>query len=172
MKKTIISRTISDNHVKGLCVDLKTRTVIEWEDRIPVKYDTPEKALAFVRKNNPTIVSILSVEKVENLIGMYESDFIANGVKFDERSKETRGLITKEISVKSAKCMVVDSDRKVIDVTYPNCDSEKAARKAASDDDKLFVQLIVIEETKQLYGMETAKFESLAKPMKDRFTLA
>ena len=172
MKKSIISRTISHNIVKGLSVDVATRTVTEYRDSVPSKYDTCEKALAFVRKTVPTVVAIEKVEKVEQLVGMYESDFIANAEPFDSRTKETRGMVTKECITRSAVCMVVDKDRNVIDATYVGAYDEKTARKAAADDGKMFVQLVRVNESKKLYAMTSEKFELLAKPMKDRFTLA
>ena len=172
MKKSIISRTITSTNCKALTVNLVDRLVSEQDFSIPSKYDTIEKALAFLRKDNSLIVSVLSIEKVEKLVGMYEDDFIANATAFENRSKETRGMVTKECVTHSAVCMVVDSNRNVIDVTYVGAYDEKTARKAAADDGKLFVQLVRVDESKKLYAMTSGKFELLARPMKDRFTLA
>lgn len=172
MKKSIISRTITANSCKALAVNLADRSVNEHEFSIPVKYETPEKALAFLRKDNTMIVSVLSVNKTEKLVGMYEDDFIKNATPFDARSKENRGMVSKEVTVKTAHVLEVTPDRQVKDAYYIGCDSEKTARKACADHGTLFVQLVNVTETKQLYAMDAAKFEQLAKPMKDRFTIA
>ena len=171
MKKSIISRTITTTTCKALVVNLGDRSVNEQLFSIPSKYDTVDKALACLRKDNTMIVSVLSVEKTEKLVGMYEEDFIKNATAFDERSKENRGMISKEVTVKTAHVLEVTPDRQVKDAYYIGCDSEKTARKACSDHGNLFVQLVDVTETKQLYAMDAAKFEQLAKSMKDRFTL-
>lgn len=172
MKKSIISRTITTTTCKALSVNLEDRSVKEISCNVPAKYDTTDKALAFLRKDNSLIVSVLSVEKIEKLVGMYEDDFIANATAFDNRSKENRGMVSKEVTVKTAHVLEVTSDRQVKDAYYIGCDNEKTARKACADHGTLFVQLVGINETKQLYAMDAAKFEQLAKPMRDRFTLA
>ena len=172
MKKSIISRTITTTTCKALAVNLVDRSVSEQDFTIPAKYDTTDKALAFLRKDNSLIVSVLSVNKEEKLVGMYEEDFVKEATAFDNRSKENRGMISKEISIKSAHVLEVTPDRKVNDAYYVGAYDEKTARKACADHGTLFVQLVDVTETKQLYAMDAAKFEKLAKPMKDRFTLA
>lgn len=171
MKKSIISRTITTTTCKALSVNLEDRSVKEITCAVPSKYGTVDKALAYLRKDNSLIVSVLSVDKSEKLVGMYEEDFIKNATAFDERSKENRGMISKEVAVKTAHVLEVTQDRQVKDSYYIGCDSEKTARKACVEHGTLFVQLVGINETKQLYAMDSAKFEQLAKPMKDRFTL-
>lgn len=172
MKNSIISRTITTTSCKALAVNLEDRSVKEITCNVPSKYETAEKALAYLRKDNSLIVSVLSVEKIEKLVGMYEEDFIANATAFDNRSKENRGMISKEVTAKTAHVLEVTPDRQVKDAYYIGCDSEKTARKACDKHGTLFVQLVGITETKQLYAMDATKFEQLAKPMKDRFTLA
>lgn len=171
MKKSIISRTVSTNIATALSVDIETRTVDTVRTSIPVKYDTTDKALAFLRKNDSCVVAVEKLERSDKLVGMYESDFIANAEQFPERSKDCRGMVTKECVTKSARVMAV-KDRKVVDVTYVGAYDEKTARNACKNDGLLFVQLIAVDESKQLYGMTPEKFAQLAKPMKDRFTLA
>lgn len=171
MKKAIISRTISENKASVLTVDVKTREVKDMTISLPVKYDTTEKALSYIRKSNPCVVAVEKLERSEKLVGMYESDFIANAEPFSERSKDCRGMVTKECVTKSARIMAV-KDRKVVDVTYVGVYDEKSARNACKNDGILFVQLVGVDESKQLYGMTPDKFAQLAKPMKDRFTLA
>ena len=172
MKKSIISRTITTTSCKALAVNLADRSVSEQDFTIPAKYDTTEKALAFLRKDNSLIVSVLSVNKTEKLVGMYEDDFVKEAIAFDNRSKDNRGMISKEISIKSAHVLEVTPERQVKDAYYVGAYDEKTARKACTDNGMLFVQLVNVTETKQLYAMDAVKFEKLAKPMRDRFTIA
>ena len=172
MKKTIISRTIKANSVKALSVNIEDRTVNEKTFTIPVKYSTIDSAFNFIRKSDSTVVSVLSVDTMEKLVGIYESDFVKNAVAFDERSKDNRGMVSKEVTEYSAHIMAVDSDRKVVDLWVHGASDEKQSRKYCADNGYLFVQMVSVDTTKQLYAMPVDKFEQLARPMKDRFTLA
>ena len=172
MKKAIISRTIKANTVKALSVNLSDRTVEEKTIVIPAKYNTIDSAFNFIRKNDSTVVSVLSVDTIEKLVGMYESDFVKNATAFSERSKECRGMVSKEVTEYSAHIMAVDSDRKVVDLWLHGAGDEKQCRRYCADNGYLFVQLVAVDTAKQLYAMPVDKFEQLARPMKDRFTLA
>lgn len=170
MKKTIISRTFKCAKANVLKVDIENRTVTEKTIVIDGKFDTIEKAEKYFAKHDNTIVSVISVDVIESLMGMYESDFIRLATAYDERSKENRGMISKEITIKSANIMVVDKDRNVKDVIYM-VDNEKDARKVCKENGEMFVKINHIEEYKQLMCMEVTTFLENAKPMVDRFTL-
>lgn len=171
MKKTIISRTFKASKANVLKVDIENRSVSEKSVVINGKFDTIEKAEKYFAKHDATVVSVLNVETIESLMGMLESDFIRLATAFDERSKENRGMISKEITVKSVNVMVVDKDRNVKDVTYVGIDNEKDARKVCKENGEMFVKINHIEEYKQLMCMEVTTFLENAKPMIDRFTL-
>lgn len=173
MNKSIVSRTITRTVAKGLIVDVATRTVNEWEDVVPNTCDTCEKALAYVRKTVPAVVAIYEIAKNEKLVGMTESEFISLAYWHgNERTKATRYAITKAITTRYGKVLVVDKDRKVSEIEYLGADSEKSARKIAEADGKFFVQLLSVREDAQIFAVDPATFEEHARPMKDRFTLA
>lgn len=171
MKETIISRTIKSSVANVLKINIEDRTVFESKLAIDSKIDTTEKAMNYFIKHDRTVVDVLSIDVEEKLIGMTESDFLANGTIFEERSKENRGMISKVIKCKSAQCMVVDKDRKVISVEYPTVD-EKKIRKICNESGYKFVMIEKENVSEKLVCMSVEKFVSLAKPMKDRFTLA
>lgn len=171
MKKTIISRTFKCARVNALKVDIENREVFEDSIVIDWKYDTVEKAEKYFAKHDNTVVSVISVDVLESLMGMYESDFIRIGKAYDERSKENRGMISKEVTFKYASVMVVDKERNVKDVIYM-VDNEKDARKVCKENGEMFVKINHIEEHKQLICMDVLTFLENAIPMSDRFTLA
>lgn len=172
MKEPIVSRTFKQSIVNVLKVDVDSRTVKEVKLAIDSKYDTTESAEKFLRKNDTTVVSVLSVEVKEELRGMLESDFIKYGKSYDVRSKDNRGMISKEVTIKAANVMVVNANREVVDMTVPFNGTEKAIRKACDELGVTYVKLNKLEETKQLVCMKQEDFYKLSKPMVDRFTLA
>ena len=170
MKETIISRTIKTSVANVLKVNTEDRTVSEVKLAIDTKVDTTEKAMNYFIKHDRTVVDVLSIDVEEKLIGMTETDFLANGTIFEERSKENRGMISKVIKCKSAQCMVVDKNRKVISIEYPTVD-EKKIRKMCNDSGYKFVMIEKENVSEKLVCMDVDKFVSLAKPMRDRFSL-
>ena len=170
MKETIISRTIKTSVANVLKVNTEDRTVSEVKLAIDTKVDTTEKAMNYFIKHDRTVVDVLSIDVEEKLIGMTETDFLANGTIFEERSKENRGMISKVIKCKSAQCMVVDKNRKVISIEYPTVD-EKKVRKMCNDSGYKFVMIEKENVSEKLVCMDVDKFVSLAKPMRDRFSL-
>lgn len=171
MKETIISRTIKSSVATVLKVNMEDRTVCEEKLVIDSKIDTTEKAMNYFIKHDRTVVDVLSIDIEEKLIGMTENDFLANGTIFEERGKENRGMISKLIKCKSALCMVVDKNRKVVSVEYPTVD-EKKIRKMCEESGYRFVMIEKENVSKKLVCMSVEKFIELAKPMKDRFSLA
>lgn len=170
MKKAIISRTFTTSLVNVLSVDKEARAVKESTIILDGKIDTVEKAVKYFDKHDRTVVDVLSVKVVSELLGMYESDFIALAKPFDERSKDTRNLITKNCVSTVCNCMVVSADRKIIDIDII-ADSEKECRKEAEKRGYKFVAINSNKEITQLYGMDADTFRINAKRMVDRFTL-
>lgn len=172
MKESIVSRTFKCAKVNCLKVDVESRRVNEITEVIDSKYDTIEKAESYFRKYDSKVVAVLGVEIVESLLGMTEKDFIKHGTMFNERSKENRNMISKEVTFKHCKVLAVDKERKIVETMLVGIDNEKQARNACKDNGLLFVEIEEIIADKQLICMDKATFISNASPMKDRFTLA
>ena len=170
MKKAIISRTFTTSIVDVLSVDKEARSVKENTVVLDGKIDTVEKAVKYFDKHDRTVVDVLNVKVVSELLGMYESDFITLAKPFDERSKDTRNLITKNCVSTICSCMVVSTDRKIVDIEIV-ADSEKECRKEAEKRGYKFVAINNQKEVTQLYGMDSDTFRLNAKRMVDRFTL-
>ena len=170
MKKAIISRTFTASIVDVLSVDKEARAVKESTIVLDGKIDSVEKAVKYFDKHDRSVIDVLNVKVVNELLGMYESDFITLAKPFDERSKETRNLITKNCVSTVCSCMVVTAERKIIDIDII-ADSEKDCRKEAEKRGYKFVAVNSKKEISQLYGMDADTFRLNAKRMIDRFTL-
>lgn len=171
MKESIISRTIKTSVANVLRVNMENRTVSEERITIDSKIDSKEKAMNYFLKHDRTVVDVISIDVEEKLVGMTESDFLAYGTVFEERSKENRGMISKVIKCKSAVCMVVDKDRKVVSLEFATTD-EKKIRKACEEVGNRFVMIEKEIVSEKLVCMSVDRFISLAKPMRDRFSLS
>ena len=165
----IIRRTIEEKEAKTL-VMTENREVKEKVFSLPSKVKTIEDAEKFLRKNNKNekIIEVLLIETKEELFGMTEREFINNGSLFEERNKENRNMITKNIVTKVARVLVMTSDRKIRETFLTGVENEKQARKGLSSTEK-FIEIIEITEDTKLYGMTKEKFSEIARPMVDEF---
>ena len=170
MKNTIVSRTIKNSTATVLKVDTEKRTVSELTVVVNSDIDTVDKAMNYFLKKDRTIVDVLSVDTVETLVGMTESDFVKYGTVYEERSKENRGMVSKVVKCRSSVCMVVDKDRKVQSIKVAS-DNEKAIRNYCNTNGFMFVKIEKTEENEKLVCMSQADFVKYARPMKDRFSL-
>lgn len=80
MKERMVTRTITSNICNLVIVNLKGMEVVKSRAVAPADCDTVEKADKFFRKtweaDGYAFAKVESIEKVEKLYGMTESDFI------------------------------------------------------------------------------------------------
>lgn len=179
MKKAVISRTIVNSIACATVFDTDTREMHEIAFCLPAAYDTPEKAENYLRKHgnlySGKLVMVSSIDRSEKLIGMYVDEFIAKAVKVDERSKETRGTVTKTIQSCIGTALYMDENRAVQEkvVTFPvglaNVDAY--IRKNYTFPGR-FITVEDVEIVEALYSMDESTFIALSKPMKNKFQLA
>lgn len=168
----IIRRTIKTSLAKALFMDAN-RQIEERDFNIPANVKTPEQAEKWYRKNfNGKLIEVEEIVTLEKLFGMDEELFVMKATAYEQRSKETRDLITKNVKVHSAKCLVMTSDRKVKEVFYANVRNEKQARARAAVCGDKFIEIIELSEDEILYGISYADFINNAKPMVDDFHFA
>lgn len=179
MKKPIISRTIVSNVAHTLVFDMGKKAISDGAVILPAAVNTVDRAEKYIRKHDALVsghklVSVESVEKLENLVGMYLDTFMVNADKVDERSKDTRDCITKLVTVLEAVALYMDKDRNVkeckviVPMGTANIDAYVAKNRQF---DGKFITVASAKEVSQLYAMSEAKFISLAKPMRNKFTL-
>lgn len=175
--RNIISRTFNTNFVTCLAYD--NSKVVSAIVSVPAGFNTSEQAERYIRKNNLVSGKLISVEKIEKVsatYGMEESTFIANAKPFEERSKETRNLVTKNVSGLVGELLYMTENHTIErkTVAVPKAYEKKLdafARIAAQD----FGKGITVENVKtvtSLFGMTEQEFVKLARPMRDNLHFA
>lgn len=179
MKESIISRTIISNIARGLYFDMEQRKACAFECVIPAAYNDADKAEKFLRKNPAyvpgKIITVESVNKSEKLVGMKLSTFVENAKPADERSKETRDCVSKTVISGVADALYMDANRQIQTtvVFFPanTANVEAFIRKNVKFSGH-FITVENVRTCEQLYYMSEVSFIELAKPMKNKFTLA
>ena len=86
MRKPMVTRTVISTKVLALVVDTETATTREEEFILPKKVPA-DKQLKVAQKlygtDTQSLVAIRSSEEIEELYGMYESDFINSAIPLD-----------------------------------------------------------------------------------------
>lgn len=179
MKKAIISRTFVSSIVYYKAFDMEKGEIYDGEVFIPSQYDTTEKAEKFLRKNDILVkgklVMVTDVQRSELLCGMYLDDFIANAEPVAERSKETRGTVTKTVQscLATALYMADDQSVKATTITFPcGLANVDAYIRKTWKGPGVFITVKDVRTVESLYSMTENEFLALAKPMKNKFQLA
>lgn len=180
MKKAIISRTFVSSIVYYKAFDMDKAELYDGETYIPAQYDSPEKAEKFLRKNGDILVKgklvmVSDVQRSELLCGMYLDDFIANAKPVSERSKETRGTVTKTVQscLATALYMVDDHFVKTTTINFPvGLNNVDAYVRKNWNGPGVFITVKDVRTVESLYSMTENEFLALAKPMKNKFQLA
>ena len=132
------------------------------------KYDCDSFKKAYAKIETRVVLKVYDATTVDELFGMDENVFLANGHAFSERSKENRGMITKTVSKTVYTVKVYDFDTDTITEKIFVGDSVKDVEKQLPTNYKL---LKVVGESKvdSLIGMTVEEFRSYARPMIDHF---
>ena len=178
MKKAVISRTIVRNVATVKRFNMDTAALEDVTLILPAHIDTIEKCEKYIRKNesliNGKLVMVSAVEKAEKLVGMYVDDFIRLASPVAERSKETRGTVTKTVQSCIGTALYMDEHQKVAEttVTFPiglnNVDAYVRKNVIIPG---IFITVKNVETVESLYSMDEATFIRNARPMKNKFTL-
>ena len=146
--------------------------ISEQKVNIPYLYNTVELAEKYIRKNvnlDGKLVDVVSVEKVSTLYGMDEADFIKLAKPVDNRSKETRGMISKTVIGYVGTLLYMDEKRSVkeISVLIPKgAKLDKVAREVTPNGGKP-ITIENIKETETLFVMDEQTFIANAREMSD-----
>ena len=165
---TVVTVKLFDNNTDEIV--MRTAT-IDGKIALNEVKKTLEKANAFPYG---TILKISAVFYDEALYSMSEADFMKHGKAVDERSKDTRNCVTKEIIASVAACVAVDNDSMTVEsIDYP------LPRKMSADEAKRFINkretlyTVVkcdILEVNQLYAMPIDEFKAKAEKLPPRAT--
>lgn len=92
MRKPMVTRTIISTLITALCVNPQTAETFEQEFTLTGKITDKDKALKRASKlynaDDCTIVAIRNLKEVNELYGMYETDFIAGAKILDPATRK------------------------------------------------------------------------------------
>lgn len=168
--RNTITRTFNKTLAK--CLVYVDNSISERAVFIPYGFNTTELAERYIRKNvqlDEKLVDVISVETVSTLYGMDESDFITLATVVDERSKETRGMISKTVQGYIGTLLYMNEQRKVCEKLVTFTKGEKLATVARENtpDGCKPIDIENIKETSALFVMSEEKFIANAREMTD-----
>ena len=178
MKEAIISRTIITNYASVLFYNAATKAAESCVVTLPAAIDNADRAERYIRKNADSIpgklIVVEEVQRAERLVGMELSVFMANAKAVTERDKTTRGTITKTVPGFACEVLYMDADHKIqrLPVTVPAVKDIDRYCKANIKVPGYYVTVENVTPTETLYSMSESTFIALAKPMKNKFSLA
>lgn len=172
--RNTISRTFTSTVATCLVFDTNDNKVLETVvtlSNVDNKADEVEK---FLRKNPDRIVGKLIMVKdvsvKSELIGMDETDFIKYATPVQERTKETRGMISKTVNTLCGTLKYMDTTDNTIKekiVTVPEKyknNPDKYAYNLATATEKPFM-ITDLKNVSSLFVMNELEFRTLGKPM-------
>lgn len=117
---------------------------------------------------NYIVLKISDLETFEELRGIPEDVFIANGTAYSERDKNTRGMISKTVSTNCYVLKVWNENSDSMEEKTVTAGTVKAAKKQLASNYKL---LKVMGESKveSLICMSIDDFKHYSRPMIDHF---
>lgn len=161
-----ITRTFTDTVITAKVFDsihdeITTITRV-FHERVELA-DSKKKLVKVLAPEDYTILKVLAVDYDSKRKGMTENDFMLYGERVDARSKDTRGMVSKEIIGQQAVCVAVNNDDfsvSSVNVLLPRkMDSEEAKRYINKHNDRYtIVKVTSIEEVKELWVMPPETF--------------
>lgn len=162
-----ITRSFITTFGKVLVYNPEKKNLDTTEYEIDGKFDNDTIVKALEKKGIKAL-DVLSCESSEKLYGMSESEFITLGRAYSERSKETRGMISKSISVNVYTLKVYARDSKTIEDKTMTGNSIKEVEKNLPSNFKL-LEVVSTATVETLICMNVEDFKKNARPMVDHF---
>lgn len=144
---------------------------------IPCGYNDNAAAERYIKRHDLTngkLVEVSKIDKLSELYGMEEADFIRLATVVDERNKTTRDSITKTIKSYAATLTYMTADRKIADIeiaipaslgkreynTYIHGITPNGGKPIEVKDK---------HEVEKIYALSESDFIANARPMVDHF---
>lgn len=128
--------------------------------------DTFKKAYA-VRESR-VVLKVFDIETIEELRGIPEDMFIANGTAFSERDKTNRGMISKTVSTNCYTLKVWNENTDAMEEKTVTAETLKAAEKQLPSGYKL-LKVMAESKVESLICMTVDDFKRYSRPMVDHF---
>lgn len=163
---SIITRTFTNTTIKAKVFDNNTDEICTIERTYPDRVELADSKKKLTKDSTlagVTVLKILAVDYDPQRKGMTEDDFMLYGQRVDARSKDTRGMVSKEIIGQQAVCVTVSNDDFAVsqrNILLPRkMDSEEAKRFINKRTDRYtVVKVTAIEEVKELWVMPPETF--------------
>lgn len=143
---------------------------------VPDSCTTVTAAEKYIRRNPSAIsgklVEVMELHKDVSLYGMEESDFIRLAKPFENRSKDTRNLITKTVRGYIGDYLYMDTTshqlatRKVSVPSVMSAKLDKYAKSIEQENEKA-ITIENLSPVESLYGMSESDFRKYGKKMVD-----
>ena len=132
------------------------------------KFDADTFKKVYASCETRVVLKVSDLETIEELRGIPEDVFIANGTAFSERDKTNRGMISKTVSTNCYQLKVWNENTDSMEEKTVTAATLKSAEKQLPSNYKL---LKVIGETKveSLICMSVEDFKRYSRPMVDHF---
>lgn len=132
------------------------------------KLDADSFKKAYSARETRVVLKVSGIETVEELRGIPEDVFIANGTAYADRTKENRGMVSKTVSTNCYVLKVWNENTDSMEEKTVTAGTLKAAEKQLPNNYKL---LKVMSESKveSLICMSVEDFKSYSHPMVDHF---
>ena len=132
------------------------------------KLDADTFKKVYASRETRVVLKVSDLETIEELRGIPEDVFIANGTAFSERDKTNRGMISKTVSTNCYQLKVWNENTDSMEEKTVTAGTLKSAEKQLPSNYKL---LKVIGETKveSLICMSVEDFKRYSRPMVDHF---
>lgn len=164
----LITRSFSCTSFDATIFNREKKTLETVHKIVSGSFKDTDSLMKNLSKTCKDVLDVENIKVIDSLYGMTVSDFICYGQKFETRSKETRGLITKQIDTKVFTVKVYDKISKQMIDTDVTVDDEKQIAKNIPSNYTL-LEVVSCETTSAIYGMKEEMFVELAKPMIDHF---
>lgn len=132
------------------------------------KLDADTFKKVYATRETRVVLKVSEIETVDELRGIPEDVFIANGTAYADRTKENRGMVSKTVSTNCYALKVWNENTDSMEEKTVTAGTVKAAEKQLPANYKL---LKVMSETKveSLICMSIDDFKRYSRPMVDHF---
>ena len=163
-----ITRSFTTTTATVKCYNEETDSIVTVSASLVGKFDADSFKKEYSKVQSMIVLKVTDCVSLDELYGMTEEAFIAYGMAYNERSKNTRGMISKTVSTNSYIVKLWNNDNDEIVERVFTAPSIKALEKNLPTNYKL---LKVVSESKveSLICMDVNTFKELAHPMIDHF---
>lgn len=163
-----ITRSFTTTTASVKCYNEESDSVVTVSASLAGKFDADSFKKEYSKFQTMVVLKVSNCVTTDELYGMPEDVFIANGTAYTERTKENRGMISKTVSTNCYTLKVWDNDNDCVVEKTVTAETLKAAEKQLATNYKL-LKVIGESQVESLICMDSETFKAHARPMVDHF---